>query len=261
VAVALIALLAGGAVLFAEGQDLSNWSIEQERTEHEIEASDEVQIVNPWGAVNLRAGDGEKVVVSTVNQRHREDPRESNVYVQEIPSGLIIRIGFDDPPGVEERSEWQARRVDVGVFVPEGLAVSIRTTDNEIEVRNLVGRADLESTTGDITFRGGGGLRARSDSGSIFAQFHRSDWPLPVEIETRSGDIRAELLEGAAATAHVETRGRITTDFSIAIDRAAGSRLKNARATIGAGGQTLRLASHSGAVRLLTLIVPEESAD
>ena len=143
------------------------------------------------------------------------------------------------------------------MLVPATLAVSIRTGDADIEVRDLEARADLETKAGNIEFRGLGGLSARAESGSIFAQFHRSDWPRPATIETRTGDIRAELLEGAAAKVEIETRGPITSDYSTTIDRTAGSRFKRGVATVGAGGQTLRLRSYSGAVRLLAVIVPE----
>jgi hypothetical protein len=51
----------------------------------------------------------------------------------------------------------------------------------------------------------------------------------------------------------------ITSDFTIEVDREAGSRLKRAVAVISDGGQTVRLTSENGAVRLGAVIVPEGS--
>ncbi|MGD8441485.1 MAG: hypothetical protein PVG53_13215 [Holophagae bacterium] len=223
--------------------------------------SAEIRIENVWGSVQLRAGDGDEVVVTAAGQRHRDDPRAPEVRVEESPSGLTIRTLLGDLADGEEPTEWRGRRIDIGVFVPETANVWIRTGDGDIEARDLIGRADLETESGDITFRGFGELEARTGSGSVFAQFRRSEWSRPVVIETRTGDIRAELLEGASVTAEVETRGPITTDFSIAIERRPGSSLKRGVATIGAGARALRLTSYSGAVRLVAVIVPEEKVE
>ena len=263
----VVALLAGAILLGvgvppAPGQpDLSEWRIEHEQSSHPIGATVELRIVNVWGEVNLRAGEGDQVLVSTASQRHLDDPRAPEVHVEELPDLLTIEVRFDDRLEVLEKTEWGQRRIDIGVSVPKGLNISIRTRKGDIEVRDLVGRADLETASGSITFKGPGGLQVRSDTGSILAQFRRSDWSKPVLIETSTGDIRAELLEGASATAEIKTRGSITTDFSIAIERLPGSNLKRGVATIGAGGQTMQLTSHSGAIRLEAVIVPEKKED
>jgi hypothetical protein len=241
----------------SEQPDLSQWRIEHGRKTVEVGASTIVRIVNLWGGVNLRAGDGNEIVITTAGQRHKDDPREPEIRVGTTPSGVAIELGFNDEHDVEERLDWRDRRIDVGVAVPDALEVAIRVDDDDIEVRDLAGFADLESTSGDISFKGPAGLRARSGSGSVFAQFRRSDWSRPAEVTTRTGAIRVEFLEGASVNAVVETRGPITTDFTVEIERERGSRLKRGTAVIGDGGQTVRLTSDSGAVRLVAVIVPE----
>ena len=258
--VGLTLLGVGSSSALAES-DLSDWRIEQDRSSYPVGADGEVRIVNLRGGVNLRAGDGDQVVISTVSQRHLDDPREPGVHFEDLPNGVSVEVRFDDGANIDEKTEWRNRRIDIGVSVPEGVAVSIRTRDGDIEVQDLAGRADLETTIGDITFKCSGGLQARSDSGSVFAQFRRSDWSEPVSIKTSTGEIRAELLEGAKATATIETRGSITTDFTVAINRNPGSRLKRGVATIGAGGQELHLTSYNGQIRLLAVIVPEEKSE
>ncbi len=256
-----LTLLGVGASQALAEPDLSDWRIEQDRSSHPVGADGEVRIVNLRGGVNLRAGDGDLVVISTVSQRHLDDPREPQVDVEDLPNGVSVEVRFDDGANIDEKTEWRNRRIDIGVSVPKGVALSIRTGDGDIEVLDLAGRADLETTTGDITFKGPGGLQARSDSGAVFAQFRRSDWSEPVSIETSTGDIRAEFLEGAAATAKIETRGSISTDFTVSIDRSPGSLHKRGVATIGGGGQTLQLTSFSGPIRLSAVIVPEAKSE
>jgi len=252
-----VALFGVGAPPVSAEPDLSDWKIEHEESSHPIAATGEIRIVNLRGGVTLRAGETDLVVVSTVSQRHGDDPRTPEVRVEELPGGLAVDVDFADDPKIEERAEWLKRRVDLGVAVPEGVTVSIRTADGDIEVKDLEGSADLATTSGKITFKGPGGIQARSDSGEVFAQLRRSNWPEPVAIETTTGEIRAELLEGANATAEIETRGPITTDFTVVIERKPGSMLKRGVATIGGGGQELRLTSYSGPIRLSAAIVPE----
>jgi len=250
-----------GARLAPAQFDLAEWRIEHEQSSHPVGAADAVRIVNLCGGVNLRAGEGDQVVITTVSQRHLDDPRVPKLLVEELPEGVGVEVRFDEGADTEDRIEWRNRRIDIGVSVPEDVALSIRTREGDIEVQDLAGRADLETTSGGITCKGPGGLRARSDSGSVFAQFRRSDWTEPVTIETNTGEIRAEFLEGATATATIETRGSITTDFSVAIERKPGSRLKRGVATIGSGGQKLQLTSYSGPIRLLAVIVPEDKSE
>ncbi len=254
-----VALWGAGTAPAAAQPDPADWKIERTQTTRPAAGVVEIRIANPWGNVTLRAGDGDQIVVSTISQRHHEDPRPPHVDVEKMASGFTVEARFDDSLEVEDAAAWKKRRIDLGVFVPPALSVSIRTGDSDIQVRGLTAAADLETTAGSIEFRGGGGLRARTDSGSIFAQLRRSDWPRPVAIETRTGDIRAELLEGASARAEIVTRGPITSDYSTTIKRATGSRLKRGVATVGEGGQTLRLTSYNGAIRLLALIVPQEN--
>lgn len=260
---ALLLALLGAIVLGGAGSsvDPAAWRTEQSRSAWPVEPATKLRIVNLLGNVVLRVSEGSEVVVSSVAQSHQEDPSTPEVKTSKGPDGLTLEVGFSPPPGGgEPRPEWSRRRVDLGVVVPKALAVSIRTGEGTIEVKGLAGTADLETVTGEINYRGTGGLQARSASGEIFAQLRASGWPDPVEITTANGDIRAQLLEGAAAKVEIETRGPITTDYSIAIERQAGQRLKTGRATVGPGGQAVRLKSHSGAVRLDAVIVAEEAA-
>ncbi|NJL28903.1 MAG: hypothetical protein HC897_13920 [Thermoanaerobaculia bacterium] len=258
----LLALL--GAIVLGGAQapaDPTAWRAEQSRETYAVETAAKVHLVNLLGNVTLKTTEGSEVVVTSIGQRHQDDPGRPELKATRGSEGLMIEVLFSRPeqPG-EPDPEWARRRVDLGVLVPKALATSIRTDAGTIEVEGLAALAELETTTGAITFRGPGGLRARSESGAIFAQLRASGWPVPVEITTTTGDIRAQLLEGAAATVEVETRGPITTDYSMVIERKPGQLLKKGRATVGAGGQTMGLKSYSGAVRLDAVIVPEAAA-
>jgi hypothetical protein len=237
--------------------DLDDWRLEPEEWTHAVDGRTSLIVVNSWGDVRLRVGEGDRIKVSAMTQRHRDDPRELEVYIEEIPSGLRFETRFGDPLESSEQPEWSRRRVDLGVSIPDGISATIRTSGGDIEVLDSRVAANLEAETGDITFRGRGDLVAKSRSGAVWAQFLRADWRAPVEIETVTGAIRVELLEGASARAQVETRGPITTDYSMTIERETGGLLKRGEARIGRDGEPLRLESHSGSIRLVAVIVPE----
>ena len=70
-------------------------------------------------------------------------------------------------------------------------------------------------------------------------------------ISTLTGSVLLQVLPRTDAEVRLETRGEISTDYSIEIERAPGEEAKKARAVLGAGGQVILVSSESGAVRLL----------
>lgn len=79
--------------------------------------------------------------------------------------------------------------VDVLVQVPTGVSVSTRTTSGDVTVRDLTGRLDLQTTSGDLQ---GSGLRSRnarlqSTAGDLNVAF--AEPPDDVALEATAGDV------------------------------------------------------------------------
>ncbi|MBZ0113063.1 MAG: hypothetical protein K8J08_11420 [Thermoanaerobaculia bacterium] len=256
-----MALDSGQATLEDAKPAPEDWLIEEREFSQAVPSSTSVRLENLWGDVRLRAGEGDRIVITTIVQKHREDPRDVDFGISEGSDGALeITVGFAaDPEGVKIRPEWSPRRVDLGIFVPAGLSISIHGEDDLVELRGLEGATVVETTSGEIKFRGKGELRATTDSGSILAQFRDTNWEHPSVLSTNTGSVRVEFLEGAAVDVALETRGPITSDFSTEIRRQAGHRLKTGLVKIGSGGPDLEIKSFNGSVRLQAVIVPEST--
>jgi hypothetical protein len=238
-----------------------DWLIEEREFSRAVPSTTSLTLENLWGDVRLRAGEGDRIVVTAIVQKHREDPRGVDFGISEGADGTLrLTVDFAaEPDGVKIRPEWSPRRVDLGIFVPAKLSVSIHGDDDLVELWGLEGAAIVETKGGEVKFRGQGELRATTDSGAILAQFRDTNWDHPSRLTTSTGSVRAELLEGAAVDVTIETRGPITSDFSTSIQRQAGHNLKSGLVKIGSGGPDLEIKSFNGSVRLQAVIVPESS--
>ncbi len=157
-------------------------------------------------------------------------------------SGDSLRVAFEDGNGDRDEPEaWAARRIDVGLLVPVGVAIDIETSRGLIEVKKLDAGSRLTSVHGDIVYDGSGPLEAHTERGGMRVLLRRTGSDQPAALSTLTGDIWLILLEGAGAEVTLETRGPVTTDYSVEIDREPGSPLKQGRIRVGDGGSAVIL--------------------
>lgn len=255
-----LGLVAGALLpLFATvSAQQSDWQLERKELSYPAGELHSLRLVNDFGDIRLRAGEGPDILISALVQRHADDPRDLNPKIANSNGTLSVEVRFDDSLEAPIDPSWPSRRIDVGVFVPATVAATLTTGSGLIELRDLVATAELETASGAIDVETLGGLTARTQSGNIRAQLQRSNWPQPASLESATGNLRVELLRGAKASVVLETRGAITTDYSLVIERAEDSLFKRGQSEIGGGGQHLSLVSNRGAIRLMAVIVPEE---
>lgn len=250
-----LALLAPASSLGAQPAP-EDWTIERTEWRDPELAATSVEVINLHGDVRVRAGDPVGVRLIALVQHHRDDPRAAEVAAEPTERGVRIEMRYPADPAGGAAAEWERRRVDVTVLVPPAAAVRVETATGLAEVKGLGSGVEARSRAGDIVVRAAGPIVARSDHGAIFAQPRRTDWPRPSRLETVTGEIRVELPRDGAAAVRLETRGEITTDYTIEIEPPGDGQLKRGTARIGAGGGALFLASDRGAIKLLRSPVP-----
>lgn len=271
----IIALLLAGALMApiaAQEPSLEDWTIGQHRWEGEIASGSGVEIVNPFGDVRVRStgqdGDAGGVYLVAAIQHHNDDPRRPDFAVDETADGLRLAVRFAESVDGEAAGSadgqaeipaaWRKRRVDVTVYLPPLARMRAETEKGLIEVKGLRGFVAARTDSGDIEIKAVENLDARTRHGDVKVQFRRTGWSGASHIETLAGSIWVELPRGADAAVDLETRGQITTDYSIEIDRDAGGLLKRGRARIGAADQRLTLKSNRGIIKLLESFVPAD---
>lgn len=220
-----------------------------------LEAATRVRVVNEFGDIRTRASADARIDVSAVIQKREDLNAEPDIAIVESDDGLRVEVRFPEAsidraliaPGRRED-----RRVDLVVFLPPGVELSARTVRGLIEAKGLTGTADLRSERGDLVIQTSASVDARTEHGSIAAVLRGRGWTSPPRLETLTGDIRVELPPAIDAVVRISTRGEITTDYSIEIQR--DGLLRTAVATIGAGSQDLFIDTNQGGVRLLQSI-------
>ncbi len=249
---ALLAVSAGRA----EGPATPGVEIERREQFATLAPGTTVFVSNEFGDVRARFGgyDGVVEVRAVLQQFASEGP---NLEVELVPSaaGLRVTVG-DRPAGAKilrtERQPGQKKRADLVLFVPKGVHLSVATTDGEIQARGL--RSDLRarSLSGAIEARSiRGDLDLASASGAIFAAPESLDRRTVQRFASESGRITLRLPERGHFSCRAETRGWLSTDFTLAIESdPAEPAAKRALATIGKGTTPLEVHSGVGHVRL-----------
>ena len=230
--------------------------------------------------VTGRPSPGAHVVVTS----NRADLEDLFVFrFDEEPGAVRIEVrrrgALPWPKSLEMRMEVQ---------VPTKTNVDIRTGGGDVKVRHLEGDTNLETSGGDVGVSGltgnlmartsGGDLELRDLSGDVNVKTSGGDITLEnahgrVEARTSGGDVKAALARGNAKGGEIETSGgdiqiRIDPAVSLDLDASASSGevtsnlpLKvtgeisptRLHATLGSGGETLRIRTYGGSVRISAL--------
>ncbi|MGE0641816.1 MAG: hypothetical protein AB7G12_07015 [Thermoanaerobaculia bacterium] len=237
-------------------EESSSWILHSLSDSFAVPVGGTLRVEHLLGDVRVEAEETDRVHVTAIAQHHRDDPRAPAIRVTEKDSDRILTVEFAATEGGSDPS-WARRRIDVGLLVPRGLDLEIRTDRGRIEVKKSESRSRLTSDRGDIVYEGSGSVTAHSERGSLRALLSRTGEGRKAELSSLTGDLWCTLLEGAHAEVTLETRGTVTTDYSVEIARQAGSPLKKGRIRLGEEGTRIRLQSHSGGIRVQSVIVPE----
>lgn len=242
-----------------EAPSPEDWRVERQEWTWQVDPGASIRIDNPWGDIAIRAHDLPEVYLLANSQRHRNDPRALDLTVVNESKGFSADVDFEEKDLREEPLSWAKRRADLTVFVPENPATQFSTDKGVLEIRGTRGPTHARSVSGDIRLRIYGATTATTDHGDVMAQFLRTDWPRPAEITTSTGSIRVEMPQGGSAQVEIETRGEITSDYSMEVERVSGTQLKRARISAGKNGPRLNLRSNQGAIQFVESLVPEET--
>jgi hypothetical protein len=178
--------------------------------------------------------------------------------------------------------------VRMEVQVPTKTNLDIRTGGGDIKVSHLEGDTTLETSGGDVGVRNlagnltartsGGDIELRDLTGDVNVKTSGGDITLQnahgrIEAHTSGGDVTAELARGNAKGGEIETSGgdielRLDPTVSLDLDASTSSGevsstlpLKTTgeispsklHATLGSGGETLRVHTNGGSVRISAL--------
>jgi hypothetical protein len=166
----------------------------------------------------------------------------------------VIALTTTYPPGRVQDADpdppkASVDRLDLTVFVPQGVALDAHTLRGMVEARGL--KSDVRAVTlaGPIFVSTSGGVRLRTQSGAIETFLSLAPGRGPLLLESESGAISASLPAQADLDLRVESAVPAVTDFKLAAPRDAGVQ----EGRLGSGGRTLLVYSASGRVEIRRL--------
>jgi hypothetical protein len=236
---------------------LDEWHFDRQEWTWDLAPGAAVSLHNPWGDIRVRSQGKAEAYLLINAQRHKEDPREVELKVVQEEGRLVLTLHYPEGEVEEEPEGWKKRRIDATLMIPAATNTKLKTDRGLLEARGLSGFAEAESYRGEIRMRAKGGVRALNEHGRIYIQFLDTRWKQASDLETVTGNIRVEMPRGGRAEVKVETRGEITTDYSMTISREDGKQLKQGKTSVGEGGKPLSMKSNRGAIALIASLISE----
>ncbi len=242
----------------------SEWTLERMEWSSPVEALKTVTITNRYGAIRIGGTSGELAGIAELHgmaQYHADDPRKP-VLVSHFEDGaLSLEITYPNDGDVAEPPDsWRKRRTDITIYVDRNAHMSLETLHGDVVVRGYSGPIDVRSESGKVEIKAEGPLRVMSKYGAVEAFFQSATLPTPLILETVSGPIHLSLPWHAGPYASIETRGEISSDYSIDIQWLPNSTLKRGSVGEKKSVKPVLLRSNQGNIRLLRRIDDRRSA-
>ncbi|MEW6366582.1 MAG: DUF4097 family beta strand repeat-containing protein [Acidobacteriota bacterium] len=250
-----LGLLAGLTIVFAGSASAGDEVREEFHETYKLAANGSIRLENINGDVSIKAWDRHEVRVDAIKTASSERSlRGTRIAVDAEDDEIRIET---EHPG--ENSSWWDRltlepgRVDYTLTVPRDARLrEIELVNGRLAVEGVEGSVKATTINGRLDARG---LIADADlstvNGSMVVSFARLDHAQHVSLESVNGEIEVTLPPAADADVSASTvSGRITTDFSLRIDRGrwVGEALDG---TIGGGDARLRVQTVNGRISIL----------
>lgn len=214
----------------------------------QLPAGTPILIDNPYGDVRLRFGGYEHQVevhgvlqqpvgAAPITTAPRLDERGWQL-VPRLPPGTLLSAG---------------QRLDLVLYVAEGLPVRVITESGLIEVRGIKGDFSARSRSGNIRVRGvSGAVDLETDEGRIEVALEQAPAGSQQRLRTRTGTIMAGVADDLNSRISMSTSAVFGTEYSLQVEHLSGQEPnKRAQAVVGEPRADLEIGSLRGEIRLL----------
>ena len=201
-----------------------------------------ISVKNTRGAINITVWDKPEAEVKVTRRGSDGDRNFAPVYFNNERGDLAVRT--DDRRGASDvRLELKLPREVAGLLINSVTgAITLSDIEGEITVQNVSGDTDLTNVAGL--------RRAGSVNGNISIVL--KEWrDEPLDLKAVSGDISLQIKSAVDADLEASSvSGNVSLDdsFGITVERQLGR--QRARGKIGNGGETLRITTVSGNIKV-----------
>ena len=227
-----------------------DWLIDRIAWDKKIQPGMPIEVHNPYGDIRSRGTDDGKLAISAMVQSHKDDKHKIEFDIVENEGSIVVNVIYkgDDKETAKKNG---LRRADVTVYVPNGSPYTVSTFKGYVEAKGLKCDIDAYSERGKIFLRTNGHMKAKTRQGNIKAVIKESEWKRALEFESVLGVIEVQIPSQAGGMAIAKTGGHITSDYSIQIEHAKGTKMKTGTARLGDGKQEIKLTNHQGDIKII----------
>ena len=215
-----------------------------------------LKLNNFSGEVRITGGSGRNFVMKAVRRGYPDRLKEIQLTVETSGSTITVEANKRDRDTERWRDDDRNRENVVEttfeIQVPSGAHLDINAFSSDIWVRDVEGRQQLKTFSGDISATGSrAAMSANSFSGEIDVDVTGHGTSPDIEAETFSGTMRVRLADNARGDVEFNSfSGSFDAAYPVTLRSSSGRR--NIRAELpGGSGRSLRFKSFSGALRLV----------
>jgi hypothetical protein len=212
------------------------------------------------GAIQVERASGGSAQVTAEKRVRRGSGDDVRIEVRKLANNdvLICAIWFEnttcDEDGYRTRgnNSWNRRNevsVEFTVRLPEGVKLVSSSVNGAIRIDGATSEVEASTVNGSITATTTGGpVRASTVNGGIDVRM-REMGSADLDFETVNGSIELELPSDIDVDLDMRTvNGRVSSDFPLTLSGRINPR--HIRATVGKGGQRLKVATVNGSVEI-----------
>jgi hypothetical protein len=210
-----------------------------------------LEVRNDHGDIRARFNAERRLEAFAVIQRL--DPGATGVGFTVERRGEVVALTATYPPGrVQDADPDPPKaafdRLDLTVYVPEGVALGAQTLRGMVEGRGLKSDVTAATLGGSVSLSTTGSVRVRTASGEITALLAPAAEAGLLLFESQSGSVSIGLPGKVDASVRAETAGPVASDFQLTV-RPAGT-LPRLEGRLGRGGRALLVFSNTGRVEI-----------
>ena len=218
-----------------------------------IDQGGRLEIVNANGLIEATRSDGPRIEVRAERRARAGSQEEAaqllkRIEMREDVSATFVRLEARTADGATGfRSSFDVR---YHISVPDGLGVSFRMANGDINVENIGGRIAASTTNGSITGSGlSGGVEMQSVNGRVQADLASVSGD--VKLTTVNGAVRLDLPPDVKASLDAAcVNGGISIDDVFKVDMRSEESRRRVNATLNGGGPRISASTVNGAVRV-----------